>query len=257
MVGKHALKNAMIPVVTVIGIIFSLLLSGSVVIETVFSIPGVGSLLGSAILRRDYPVIQGGLLLTATMLLLLNLRGRRALRLCSIRGCATAMANETLRAGAAPAGLARPARGAPAAALSVAAPPAPPPPVHHRLDLLVLIVVAGGAPRRPDHRGRPPEAARSATASSRRARTGCSAPTTSAAASGAGSIYGARLSLLIGLGVVLLNAVFGTLLGALAGYFRRLDNVLMRIDGRLHGLPGDPARDRHHGGARARARSTR
>jgi len=72
-VGRHALKNAMIPVITVIGIIFSLLLSGSVVIETIFSIPGVGSLLGSAILRRDYPVIQGGLLLVATMLLLLNL----------------------------------------------------------------------------------------------------------------------------------------------------------------------------------------
>jgi peptide/nickel transport system permease protein len=72
-VGLHALKNAMIPVVTVIGIIFSLLLSGSVVIETIFSIPGLGSLLGSAILRRDYPVIQGGLLLVATTLLLLNL----------------------------------------------------------------------------------------------------------------------------------------------------------------------------------------
>ena len=72
-VGKHALKNVMIPVVTVIGIIFSVLLSGSVVVETIFSIPGVGSLLGSAILRRDYPVIQGGLLLVATMLLLLNL----------------------------------------------------------------------------------------------------------------------------------------------------------------------------------------
>ncbi|HET9438108.1 MAG TPA: hypothetical protein VFO64_07895, partial [Gaiellaceae bacterium] len=42
-------------------------------------------------------------------------------------------------------------------------------------------------------------------------------------------IYGARLSLLIGLGVVVLNAVFGTLLGALAGYFRQLDNLLMRI----------------------------
>jgi peptide/nickel transport system permease protein len=72
-VGKHALKNVMIPVITVIGIVFSLLLSGSVVIETIFSIPGVGSLLGSAILRRDYPVIQGGLLLVASMLLLLNL----------------------------------------------------------------------------------------------------------------------------------------------------------------------------------------
>ncbi|MCP5150425.1 MAG: ABC transporter permease [Ectothiorhodospiraceae bacterium] len=72
-VGKHALKNVMIPVITVLGIIFSLLLSGSVVIETIFSIPGMGSLLGSSILRRDYPVIQGGLLFVATMLLLLNL----------------------------------------------------------------------------------------------------------------------------------------------------------------------------------------
>jgi peptide/nickel transport system permease protein len=72
-VGKHALKNVMIPVVTVIGIVFSLLLSGSVVIETIFSIPGIGSLLGSAILRRDYPVIQGGLLFVASMLLLLNI----------------------------------------------------------------------------------------------------------------------------------------------------------------------------------------
>jgi peptide/nickel transport system permease protein len=72
-VGKHALKNVMIPVITVLGIVFSLLLSGSVVIETIFSIPGMGSLLGSSILRRDYPVIQGGLLFVATMLLLLNL----------------------------------------------------------------------------------------------------------------------------------------------------------------------------------------
>ncbi|MGI9334274.1 MAG: ABC transporter permease [Gammaproteobacteria bacterium] len=72
-VGKHALKNVMIPVITVLGIVFSLLLSGSVVIETIFSIPGMGSLLGSSILRRDYPVIQGGLLFVATMMLMLNL----------------------------------------------------------------------------------------------------------------------------------------------------------------------------------------
>jgi peptide/nickel transport system permease protein len=72
-IGKHALKNVMIPVVTVLGIIFSVLLNGSVVIESIFSIPGVGSLLGASILRRDYPVIQGGLLFVAAMLLLLNL----------------------------------------------------------------------------------------------------------------------------------------------------------------------------------------
>jgi peptide/nickel transport system permease protein len=72
-IGKHAFKNVMIPVITVIGIIFSVLLSGSLVIESVFSVPGVGSLLGSAILRRDYPMIQGGLLLVAWALLMLNI----------------------------------------------------------------------------------------------------------------------------------------------------------------------------------------
>jgi peptide/nickel transport system permease protein len=70
---KHALANVMIPVVTVVGLIFSVLISGSIVIETVFSVPGMGSLLGNAILRRDYPMIQGGLLVVTTALVLLNL----------------------------------------------------------------------------------------------------------------------------------------------------------------------------------------
>jgi peptide/nickel transport system permease protein len=72
-VWKHAFRNVMIPVVTIVGIITSLLLSGSVVIETVYSLPGIGRLLGSAVLRRDYPVIQGGLLVTAAGFVLLNL----------------------------------------------------------------------------------------------------------------------------------------------------------------------------------------
>lgn len=70
---KHALANAMIPIVTVIGLIFSVLISGSIVIETIFSVPGMGALLGNAILRRDYPMIQGGLLFVAAALMLLNL----------------------------------------------------------------------------------------------------------------------------------------------------------------------------------------
>ena len=72
-VAKHAMANVMIPVVTVIGIILSVLISGSVVIESVFSVPGIGSLLGNAILRRDYPMIQGGLLFVAAALMLLNI----------------------------------------------------------------------------------------------------------------------------------------------------------------------------------------
>ena len=72
-VGKHALTNAMIPILTVVGIIVSLLLSGSVVTETVFSIPGIGQLLTSAILNRDYPMIQGGLLLSTVFLVAVNI----------------------------------------------------------------------------------------------------------------------------------------------------------------------------------------
>jgi peptide/nickel transport system permease protein len=72
-VGRHAFANATIPVVTVLGISVSLLLSGSVVVETVFSIPGLGRLMATAILARDYPVIQGGLLVTALLFVLINL----------------------------------------------------------------------------------------------------------------------------------------------------------------------------------------
>lgn len=72
-IGKHALKNVMVPVITVIGISFGLLLSGSVVIETVYSLPGMGRLLANAVFGRDYPLIQGGLLVSAAVLIVLNL----------------------------------------------------------------------------------------------------------------------------------------------------------------------------------------
>jgi len=72
-VGRHALGNATIPIMTVLGISVSLLLSGSVVVSTVFSIPGLGRLMAIAILARDYPVIQGGLLITALMFVGINL----------------------------------------------------------------------------------------------------------------------------------------------------------------------------------------
>ena len=72
-VFKHALANAMIPITTVVGIVITLLVSGSVVTETLFSIPGIGQLLTSAVLGRDYPMVQGGLLLVTAMLVLVNL----------------------------------------------------------------------------------------------------------------------------------------------------------------------------------------
>ena len=72
-VDKHALSNALIPMVTVMGLIVGILLGGAVVIEQVFALPGVGRLIIGAILRRDYPVIQGGLFLTATIFVFVNL----------------------------------------------------------------------------------------------------------------------------------------------------------------------------------------
>ncbi len=70
---RHALKNAAVPIVTVIGIGFGMLISGVVVTETVFNIPGIGRLTVDAILRRDYPVIQGVVLVFSGVYVLINL----------------------------------------------------------------------------------------------------------------------------------------------------------------------------------------
>lgn len=69
----HALKNAAVPIVTVIGIGIALLIGGAVVTETVFAIPGIGRLVVDAILRRDYPVIQGVILLFSLTYVFVNL----------------------------------------------------------------------------------------------------------------------------------------------------------------------------------------
>ncbi|MEI7569767.1 MAG: ABC transporter permease [Alcaligenaceae bacterium] len=70
---RHALKNVGVPIVTVVGSGVALLISGAVVTETVFSIPGVGRLTVDAILRRDYPIIQGVILMFSFMYVLVNL----------------------------------------------------------------------------------------------------------------------------------------------------------------------------------------
>lgn len=70
---RHALRNALIPVVTVAGIQLALLLSGTVVIETVFSIRGLGRILVGAIFDRDYPIVQGVILLISVVFVLANL----------------------------------------------------------------------------------------------------------------------------------------------------------------------------------------
>ncbi len=70
---KHALRNALIPVVTLLGLYLPFLFSGTVFIETVFSWPGMGKLVVDAISQRDYPVVMGGSLIFATMVVVGNL----------------------------------------------------------------------------------------------------------------------------------------------------------------------------------------
>ncbi len=70
---RHALLNALIPIVTVVGILTGVLLGGAVVVEQVFSLPGVGRLIIGAIQRRDFPIIQGGLLITAATFVFVNI----------------------------------------------------------------------------------------------------------------------------------------------------------------------------------------
>ncbi|MBP1018795.1 dipeptide ABC transporter permease DppB [Serratia fonticola] len=69
----HALRNALLPVVTVIGLQVGTLLAGAILTETIFSWPGLGRWLMDALQRRDYPVVQGGVLLVACMIILVNL----------------------------------------------------------------------------------------------------------------------------------------------------------------------------------------
>ncbi|ARS90180.1 nickel ABC transporter permease [Natrarchaeobaculum aegyptiacum] len=71
-VYKHALRNALIPVVTIVGLQFGFVLSGAVVVEVVFQRPGLGTVLVDAVFARDYPVVQGVVLLTAVAFVLTN-----------------------------------------------------------------------------------------------------------------------------------------------------------------------------------------
>src|SRR5437899_9854728 len=72
-IGKHALRNALLPVVTVLGLSLPGLIGGSVIIESIFAIPGMGQLMVQAVFERDYPVIMGNLVIVATLTLVANL----------------------------------------------------------------------------------------------------------------------------------------------------------------------------------------
>lgn len=69
---KHGLRNALVPIITVLGLTTALMIGGAVVTETVFNLTGVGNLIVKAVLRRDYPVIQGSLLVIAAIYVVIN-----------------------------------------------------------------------------------------------------------------------------------------------------------------------------------------
>ena len=72
-IGVHALRNALIPVVTLCGLQFGQLLSGAILTESIFAVPGVGRLMVNAIMSRDYPMVQGGVLFIAVTFSIVNL----------------------------------------------------------------------------------------------------------------------------------------------------------------------------------------
>jgi peptide/nickel transport system permease protein len=72
-IGKHALRNALLPIVTVLGLSLPGLIGGSVIVESIFAIPGMGQLMVQAVFERDYPVIMGNLVIVATITLIANL----------------------------------------------------------------------------------------------------------------------------------------------------------------------------------------
>jgi peptide/nickel transport system permease protein len=70
---RHALKNGLIPIITLSGMGLSMIIGGSVIVETVFNIPGMGRLAVTSVLNQDYPYVQGIILLVSTFILMINL----------------------------------------------------------------------------------------------------------------------------------------------------------------------------------------
>ena len=213
----HALKNAAVPIVTVIGIGVALLIGGAVVTESVFAIPGLGRLTIDAILRRDYPVIQGIVLLFSFVYVLVNL-AVDLLYTCSTRGSAIERASATSDA-------ARPSRIA-------AEMPDVLPPVKVRRGLYGFVyrhptIAFGGAAARHD------AARRRAGAASRDRRSDRAGPRQAHARAlrrvlvrhrrfgrdiYSRVLYGTRVSLLVGFAVAILASLAGLVIGLVSGF---------------------------------------
>ena len=244
LIGRHALKNAFIPIVTILGLQFGGMLAGAVVTETVFSRPGLGRLVVSAILWKDYPLVQGIVLFfgrglsgrePAGRCILRLARSAHSLRQVQVRRLQS-MLRSDLQTGAVTGGGAAPTR-----------------PGTTRLRrqwtmftrnrgavfglavLLVWILIALLAPQISPHdplltvdAARQPPASTHWFGTDRLGRDVLSRV-----------IFGARISLLLGIISVAFGSVIGTLLGLVAGYFGgNIDHVVMRIMDAMLAFPG-------------------
>jgi peptide/nickel transport system permease protein len=209
---KHALRNALVPIVTVLGLTVALMIGGAVVTETVFGLPGVGNLVVSAVLRRDYPVIQGALLVIAMIYVVINFLTDLLYMLVDPSGQVLSMKIPlTLR------------RLFGRKIVLAAA-----------LVLLVVVVTAlvfrgcqAPIPTRP----------RSRSGCPRPRPNTCWAPTNWAATCSRASAFGARYSLTIAALTAMGSIVLGTLFGLVAGFFRRLDAPIMRVVDAMMSFP--------------------
>ena len=241
MLLKHALKNAGVPIVTVIGIGVALLIGGVVITETVFNIPGVGRLVVDAISKRDYPIIQGVILIFSGVYVLVNLlvdltytAARSEDPLLSVITAEPALVAahgaRAARSCAASRGAIRPSwRAARSSASSRCSRS------RRRCSPATPITMQPAQRLRPpseanwlgtDHLGRDVFAR---------------------------TVYGARVSLFVGISVAAMSISVGLFIGLLSGYFRKRRCGGDAADGRPDGDPGDPARDRA-GRAHARQR---
>ena len=215
---KHALRNALTPIITLGALEFGTLLSGAVLTEQVFTIPGFGKLIVDAVFNRDYAVVQGVVLVTATAYIVLNLLADIAYfavnpRLRELSMAAVPAVADALRRADAPRRAARrragrggaPGGGCAGGAARCSASPS------------CLRSSCSPCSRRGSRRTTRSRRAGARSARRRRPRTG-SAPTRSAATCCRASIWGTRASLLAGVVSVSISLLLGVPIGLLAGF---------------------------------------
>ena len=222
---RHALRNAAVPVITVIGTGFALLISGVVVTESVFNLPGVGRLTVDAVLARDYPVIQAMILLTSGIYVTVNLLDRRRLHLARSQD-SILMAIETLPEPSIP--ITTPFRPGLGFLTST--------PIIAAATICLALVIASAifAPWLTPHDPQLLAPALRLKPASAEYLLGTDAYGRDVLSR---ILYGGRISLLIGLGAAVVSIAIGLLIGLVSGFFRWVDAVMMRVMDGLMAIP--------------------